>query len=120
MRIITAIAFLLMLFGSCSNEPKIPDDIIAPVKMKQVIWDLVRADEMVNVYVSTDTSANKPEKRTDFYQRVFQIHRINKQQFKKSFTFYQSHPDLLKIVLDSAYNQAVKPVTLPKNPVKSH
>lgn len=67
--------------------------------------DLIKADEIVNQQTYGDSAVGIKNKREILYQKVFQIHKVSKEQFKKSFTFYQNHPDLLKVVLDSMYEQ---------------
>jgi hypothetical protein len=70
--------------------------------MQWVLWDMIRADEFLNSYVlSRDTSLDKKTEREHLYGKVFGVHKISAEEFEKSFSFYRSHPDFLKNMLDS-------------------
>jgi hypothetical protein len=93
--------FMGMMIGSCSQKQVIPVDILAPVKMQAVLWDMLRADEYVSNYKRKDTVTSLKDKSTGLYDEVFRIHKITRSQFEKSINFYNLHPDLFKIVIDS-------------------
>ncbi|MDB5192165.1 MAG: hypothetical protein JWQ96_1728 [Segetibacter sp.] len=112
---LTLLTFLL----SCSSQ--IPKDIIPPDKMKVVLFDMIRADEFLNNYVFNDTSLNKKQETTLMYEQVFKIHKTNKEQFYKSYIYYQQNPDKNKALYDSVNSYATrkKQVPLPaKKPLK--
>ena len=92
---------LLLFILSCSNNEKLPKDVLPKKKMEAVLWDMMRADELVNLQYSKDTAVNRFDSSTRLYQQIFAIHSIDAHTFKKSFKYYQSHPDLLKPVFDS-------------------
>lgn len=93
--------FVLMLF-SCSGKNKIPKDILPQKEMESVLWDLFRAEEFLTVYVlPVDSSLKKRDETIRYYNEIFKLHKINKAYFQKSFSFYESHPDLMKQLLDS-------------------
>ena len=100
------ILFSVILFYSCKSEVEIPKGIFSSEKMEAVMLDLIKADEIVNQQSYSDSAAGIKAKREILYQKVFQIHKVTRQEFKNSFTFYQNHPDLLKVVLDSMYERA--------------
>lgn len=99
------LSLFIIVFFSCRNEVKVPKDILPGSKMEEVMLDLVKADEIVNQQSYADSAAGIRVKRERLYQKVFKIHKVSKEEFKKSLTFYQNRPDLLKIVLDSMYNE---------------
>ena len=92
--------FLLVIFFSCSAD-KIPDDILAPEKMQEVLWDMIRADEFLVSYVIKDTSVNRKTESIKLYDKVFDVHDISKSAFEKSFKYYQLHPEILQPIMDS-------------------
>src|SRR5687768_6836429 len=96
MRILTILTVLFLFGYGCSSGPNVPKEVLPPHKMKQVLWDLIRADELTYTRAGTDTNATKLINRTTLYQQVLQIHRISKERFGKSLSYYQSNPDLLK------------------------
>ena len=96
-------AFLIII--SCTSKGKIPGDILAPQKMVSILWDMMRADEFVLNYTRRDSTTSLKDKSTRLYTEVFKIHKISRARFEKSIDFYNLHPDLFKIVLDSLENK---------------
>jgi len=110
--LICALTCLLLI--SCSGS-KVPKDVLPPQKMQAVLWDAMLADEMADYYVRKD-SLNALSKHAELYQQVFTIHKISKDDFKKSLRFYESHPDLLKPIFDSLQKKSEK-ITVGTRPV---
>jgi len=95
--------FLVFLFTACKDT--VPKNVLSPKEMQAVLNDVFRADELANIYNNKDSLYKKTDKRSELYQTVFKIHHISKEQFRESFQFYQSRPDLLKPILDSLQSQ---------------
>ncbi|MFN2439136.1 MAG: DUF4296 domain-containing protein [Chitinophagaceae bacterium] len=91
---------LLLLLFACNNK-NLPKDVLRPEKMHQVLFDVMQADELVNLKYTADTSLDRFSQSIALYQTVFKIHKISADDFKRSFKFYQNHPELLKPILDS-------------------
>ena len=72
--------------------------------MQSVLWDMLRVDQFVVTYVAKDTGLNKKQESIKLYEQVFRIHKTSKEKFQKSLDFYQNRPDLLKVILDSIFN----------------
>ena len=101
MRYLFSVLVFSIVLISCSQQQSIPKNVLPPSKMKAVLWDLLRADEVVNFYMVKDSTYRTIEKRTDLYQSVFKIHNISKADFKTSLRFYEDHPEILKPIVDS-------------------
>ena len=93
--------FFLSAFGGCMQNNKLPHDILPQEKMRNVIWDLMRADEYTGNFIMKDTTRNRKTESAKLYEQIFRIHEITHEQFKKSLMFYESRPDLLKSITDS-------------------
>ncbi len=86
---------------------------------------MIEADQFSKQFIVKDSAKKNVNLETmKLYNQVFQIHHISKEQFQKSYQFYISRPDILKIVFDSLSAQGSrrmqevyqpKPATLPKN-----
>jgi hypothetical protein len=61
----------------------------------------MQADEMAEYYVAKDSTFRILSKHIDYYQKVFAIHKITKDEFTKSLAYYENHPSRLNPVLDS-------------------
>lgn len=93
---------IILLAGiSCIQKNKIPEGILSQEKMRRIMWDLIRTDVYVSDFLSKDSLINKEESRAKLYEQVYRLHSTNRIVFKNSLTFYQSRPDLLKVITDS-------------------
>ena len=90
----------MILLIACSRN-KVPADVLPPDKMKPLLFDMMRADELVTGYVLRDTSLKAKQEQVKMYEQVFAIHKTNKAEFYKSLKFYQQHPQINKVLFDS-------------------
>jgi hypothetical protein len=99
-------AILVFTFISCSNrDTTIPKDVLPVNKMKLIVWDLVQAGAYASTLSEKDTS--EKNLNTAYLAEALKMHQISKEDFFKSFDFYQQHPVLNKQLFDSitAYSQ---------------
>ena len=108
---------LLFLF-SCTKKTQVPKDVLPPAQMEKLVLDLMEADELV-LRKSIDSTASDSFNRGVVYTAVFNQHKISKEDFRKSFSYYESHPELLKIVLDSIQSEVQKPIEKSKTLIKN-
>lgn len=94
------IILLGFLFFSCSSG-SVPRGILPPEKMEKVVYDLMQIDEYLNTFVIKDSSVNIKEKRSIFYDQVFNLNNTSRKDFYSSYKYYQQHPDKQKILFDS-------------------
>ena len=92
---------LLISLFACTNKPRIPENVLPEAKMRTVLWDIMRADEWVVHEQNQDSTVDRYKRSMELYQKVFQINGITDSQFKTSFRYYQSRPELLKPLFDS-------------------
>ena len=95
----SGILIFTLLFFSCKSS--IPKDVLPPKKMQAVLWDVMQADELAEYYSGQDSSFTSLSKHIGYYQRIFAIHKIRKEDFAKSLDYYENHPAQLKPILDS-------------------
>lgn len=101
MRLIFLVAVLFSLATIACNNKK-GDKVLPPEKMEAVLWDLMRADKFLSDYVLNKDTAKKIDSESiKMYNRIFAIHKITGEQFQKSFTYYKTHPDQLREIMDS-------------------
>ena len=92
------ICLLFCFFAfSCKQKDTIPSSIIPPEEMEKILFEANMAEEFVNNYVMRDRSKNKETEVRREYEKIF----FTEQQFKKSYDFYRSHPDIYKMLMDS-------------------
>ena len=110
------IASVLVVFITSCTNGKLENAELPFDTMKVVVWDLMNVNEWNNVRVVNDTVARKLRDDRVQYQLVFSWHHITKDQFYKSFTYYEQHPDKMKLLIDSvrAYGDTLKTKELKK------
>jgi len=88
---------------------------------------MIQADQFSKQFIARDSvkKKNLDSETMKLYNEVFQIHHITKDEFQKSYQFYISRPDMLKIVFDSLAAQGnrrmqeiYRPVTPPVKKIK--
>lgn len=106
---------LALLLFSCSGDD-IPDDVLDKGEMEDVMWDMMRADELLSYYLERGATLPGIGQNTDLYDKVFRIHNVDKEHFRRSLQFYQSHPDIFQQVLDSLKTRSDSAVATPPPP----
>jgi hypothetical protein len=102
MRLITAIGIIIFCFSvGCTNQYKVPSNILPREKMEAVLWDMIVADRYSSAILIKDTTKNTREETFKMYEQVFSIHKVTRQQFVKSFKWYLERPDIAQVMLDS-------------------
>jgi hypothetical protein len=101
------LVFVLIMSAciACSSGDKIPKNILPVNKMKLIIWDLTQAGSYASYLKDKDTSIK--HLNTMYMAEVLKMYNITKEDFFKSFQYYQSDPSLNKVLFDSvsAYAQ---------------
>lgn len=100
------IFFTLLIFFSCKDS--IPSGVIAKEKMQQVLWDVLRADALSQQIIKKDSTKSQTVESAILTKKVFLIHHISEEEFKKSYAYYTSRPDLMKPMIDSINAQQVR------------
>ena len=136
---VVLIGMLLALGTGCSDKDKTPSGIIPRDQMEKVLWDMIEADQYATTYIVKDSAHSDVKLETmKLYQQVFQLHKISREDFSKSYQYYQSHPEVTRDMFDSllargnrlrseyytrpqsvAPNPSV-PVTMPNAPPPGH
>jgi len=101
MRSVIVIFLGWMIFMCSSCKSKANKDILVIDSMKVVMWDMLNAGEWSNVLIAKDSSFLKKHDDIKLYEQIFFIHHITKDKFYNSFKYYESHPDKMKVLMDS-------------------
>jgi len=102
------ISYLIAVFfmlASCGGKNKVPAGIIQPEKMQNILWDVVRSQALSAEEARKDSTINEIAQTKVFTQKVFKIHNVTSDEYEKSYKWYTSHPDIMKVLLDSLSSQ---------------
>ncbi len=92
--------FFVCIVAACGRK-KIPADILPINQMKLVMWDMMKMDEYYVRITLRDTLHLLDQEQFRLYAQVFTAYDITKQQFYKSYDYYQSNPVAFKTLIDS-------------------
>lgn len=118
MKTVPLLLFVLVIAAACSDENKVPKGILPLPKMREVMWDMISAGEFLNGYVLNKDSVDRFAEAAKVYGQVLQVHKITREQFDKSYLYYEQHPALMKVIVDSLSKRQIDPAEIyaPKAP----
>jgi hypothetical protein len=90
---------------SCTDKDKIPAGVLPKDKMQKVLWDVIQAERFREAFIR-DSSKDLKAETFKLYAQVFEIHKVTKDEFVKSYKFYMSRPDIARDMFDSLATQA--------------
>jgi hypothetical protein len=102
MRIVAGVLCILLIAAGCSEKDKIPSGVIGKDEMEKIIWDMMLADQYSANYLIKDSArVNVKMETLKLYETVFRLHKVTRDEFRKSFEFYQGRPDITRTMFDS-------------------
>jgi hypothetical protein len=90
----------IILLSSCAEKEELPPGVLPLDKMKLVIWDMSLADNMASEKYVVDRDSQRMM-ATGLYQKVFNLHKVDKATFYKSYAYYEARPLMLQTLFDS-------------------
>ena len=108
--------YLSFVIAACSGSSR-PKEVLPPEKMQAVLYDVIRADEMIDFLKYSDSTYKPFSRRTALYDTIFQLHSVKKETFQKSLAFYQGRPDLLKEIIEGMRKKITDSTTVSPKPV---
>lgn len=91
----------LFIAFACNQEKARPKDILSPNQLSYILYDMMQADEFTNNFIVRDSTKNAKLENVKMYEQIFLLHSTTKEQFQKSYKYYESDPQTLKIIFDS-------------------
>ena len=103
--LLVCLSAFVWCFISCTDKDKVPADVLPKDKMQKVLWDVIQAERFRETFVR-DSSKDLKAETFKLYAQVFEIHKVTKDEFVKSYKFYMSRPDIARSMFDSLATQA--------------
>ena len=92
---------LIFLVWGCSNKGNTQANILKKDKMAAVLWDVMRANSFTELYIKKDSLKNPMLENRKLQQQIFMLHDVSKDDFYKSYQYYLSQPDQMRVILDT-------------------
>lgn len=100
---------MLVLMGlSGCNRTTNQKPVLSKAKMEAVMWDVIRADVYTYDHLRKDSTASDTLADAGLQLKIFQKHKITREQYYSSYQYYTEHPDDLKEILDSIASRKTK------------
>jgi hypothetical protein len=103
---VSCISVLLLMFFACNNRGKLPSDIIGQEKMGVILFELAMAEGYLESYPFRDTTVNRDSMVIVEMDKVLAIHHVSQKEFRDSYKFYKSRPEIFKVMTDTVYYRA--------------
>ncbi len=100
---------LLLIACAEKKDAPVPDEILQPADMQSILTEMHLADAAIQNQSLTGDTVNKLYSR--YYSQIFSQHKINRDQFEKSFDYYCAHGDKL----DEIYGQIINDLSKKSN-----
>lgn len=97
------ICIVLCLFILSCQDKEQPKNMVPFDKMKVVLYQLMKADEYFTRSVSADTTMQLERKNIQFYKQIFELNKVDRNDFYETLTYLQKKPIEFKVLMDSAY-----------------
>ncbi|MBP6686248.1 MAG: DUF4296 domain-containing protein [Lacibacter sp.] len=91
----------VVFFFACSNSKKTPEYVLAPEKFQKVLTDVMLVDALTTERLFRDTALKLKDENAAYFLKIFEMHGVTKNEFMRSYNFYLSRPDLLRVIADS-------------------
>ncbi|MGG9971596.1 DUF4296 domain-containing protein [Ferruginibacter sp. SUN002] len=99
MRLIVLLLVVTFLFGC--NGGATSGEILSKKKMQQVWWDIIKADVYTTQILRHDALKGIDTVNIKLQQQIFDLHKVSKESFYKSYAYYKDHPNEMQVILDS-------------------
>jgi len=95
--------------AGCSDKNSVPGDILSQDKMEQVMWDMAQADQYAALYLVKDSALiDRKTETMRLYAEVLRLHQVTPEEFRKSYRYYLSRPELNQLLFDSVVARGVR------------
>jgi hypothetical protein len=103
MRIGIALVCLTFIIIACSNDKRIPEDVLPEEKMGTVLFEIGMGEAMLEYYVFRDSTVNRDSALRSELDKVLQVHQLTQEDFRRSYEYYMARPALMKVMMDTVY-----------------
>ncbi len=91
----------VLFLWSCVNKNKQSNTFLPIQTMQKTVWQLMQVDEYLSRQIQTDTSFKLNKEKATYYQRVFNLNKVDRIRFYATMNYLEKHPDEYKILMDS-------------------
>ncbi len=91
----------VVLIAACSSEKTNKEALLSFKTMQITVWQLMQVDELLSRQIQADTTLNPNLEKAQYYQRWFNLNKVDRGQFYKTMDYLDKHPVEMKVLMDS-------------------
>lgn len=99
-------SLMILLIVACRSATSY--EILSESEMQMIVWDLLRANGLAQAEVLKNGKVESLLSDAEKYKQVFSSYSMRREDFLKSYNYYLTRPDRLKVILDSVSNMAIR------------
>ncbi|MDQ3099893.1 MAG: DUF4296 domain-containing protein, partial [Bacteroidota bacterium] len=92
------ILFLFMLLSGCDQQVEPPEGLLDRETFKQVLTEAQLIESRMNHEMVVEHRKEVPMQR--YYEEVFTLHGTDQEQFERTFEYYASKPEELRVIYE--------------------
>lgn len=91
----------ILFLAACASSDKKKGKLLPFKTMQQTVWQLMQVDEYLTRQIQTDTTLQPSLNKATYYQRVFNLNKVDRVQFYATMDYLDKHPVEMKELMDS-------------------
>ena len=101
-----SLAVLCLLLAACSGSGRVPGDVIPIERMGVILYDIGLSEAHMENYYFKDSTRDRDSMLVTELEKVLAIHGVSAQEFRESYAFYKSRPQIFKVMVDTLQSRA--------------
>lgn len=91
----------LLFLSACASKQSKKEELLPIQTMQQTVWQLMQVDEYLLRKIQTDTTIQPSVQKVQYYQKVFNLNKVDRVQFYATMEYLDKHPVEMKELMDS-------------------
>jgi hypothetical protein len=91
----------IVFLVACSAKQSDKGAILPITTMQQTVFQLMQVDEYLSRQIQNDTTMQPSLEKAQYYQRVFNLNKVDRAQFYTTMAYLDKHPVEMKRLMDS-------------------
>ncbi|MBP5999424.1 MAG: DUF4296 domain-containing protein [Sediminibacterium sp.] len=91
----------MLFFAACASEKSQNGKLLPIGTMQKTVWQLMQVDEYLSRQTQADTTIQPALEKAKYYQRVFNLNKVDRADFYATMSYLDKHPVEMKELMDS-------------------
>ena len=100
-RVLISVCLIIISLSGCKDKDGIPFGVMGKDKMQLVLWNILQVNELTVQLKRKDPVIENAK----LQKQVFDQYNTSREEFYKSYSWYEKHPEVMEVMLDSMISQ---------------